>query len=1195
MSIGHGHDSHNAVPVVSFSVVDATALEPPAVDNQVAVQYGFNDGSNWPQAAANHNLHPVASTSGTAQLLGSSANGGTSDNNNSNSASAADAQRDSYLRYLQPMEADLAKQVEYDMDEHDKTWLDGINNERKQSGTAPVSYEAFEIIIDKLEKEWFDLQRMIPKKARDMPLEDGFCAICDDGECENSNAIVFCDGCNLAVHQDCYGVPYIPEGQWLCRKCTVSPDKPVSCVLCPNAYGAFKQTTTGHWAHLLCAIWIPETGVANTVYMEPIDGVDHISKSRWKLQCSLCRHKTGAYIQCANRNCFLAFHVTCAREKGLELKMKPGSERGELKMFCEKHGGLPQPPPPSSDDAPATAAAALTSSARKLKSLKSKQAYKKTYKVGLPVVPQYVFDKVSDYVERLKIAKKQEFMNSLCRYWSLKRQQRRGAPLLKRLHLEPWTASGSTQQATEKEKAKKLQLMRLLRNDLEKVRMLVESVRKREKKKLSKVNVVKSVVDNFVWSKEKIMRDVLDKIVQLDVRNWFTKPVDATQVIDYYDVVKSPMTLDTMRFKIDTHVYSSVKDFTSDLDLIVSNAILYNGKDHNVSKHAIKLRERSVDFLKDLEQIDEPESDVNVLTTYLGMVLTDEVVEDLFEYSGKAALPGQAAKPPSGEQSSTNKNTSAAAPTATVTANGKKVDKGKQKQIEAEADGNVAAADKIVEKGVKQGLVRKAAKDEKESKKRTAEQAKLDEKRSSRSTKMTESKTTSARGDKTAKTRTSAGATALNSNGTRRRGRPSRQKGPTPDDSESVSSSDMVATDDAPEVEDVGAKQSFKMFNSGWMLPEGSTRRRSSVLPPSNDKKAKPRASTASKEVEIGKKKVAANGQINDGDQGQASGEEADQSENERPAKATASSKKARGVADKGKGRQEQGKTVDVGKKDVAKKETAKAPASRRKSGIVVGDKGQQEAKDKASTSENRSRKRAAGSGVEDGAAAVSQRREPKAKRAKTADADEDDVVIVGDDGKKGKKIKGGSRKSGLAVSRQKGKADAPRAADEDSSGETETPPFEVIDMTKEGLEEWQARFDKFKKPHVNVTKKNLDGTLVWAKLRGWPWWPGELMDENASDTPQSIRDRKPDDARGLLPVMFFDKNRSDDWLDRKTEMFMLGDDDEFDKLMRSPYQAYANDPKAKSRIKLPAKSKFATATAIHEAYYQARGAIDSD
>lgn len=75
--------------------------------------------------------------------------------------------------------------------------------------------------------------------------------------------------------------------------------------------------------------------------MEPIDGLENVPKSRWKLNCYLCKKKLGACIQCSNRNCYTAYHVTCAREFGLEVRMKqPGSTAvgGELKSWCDKHG-----------------------------------------------------------------------------------------------------------------------------------------------------------------------------------------------------------------------------------------------------------------------------------------------------------------------------------------------------------------------------------------------------------------------------------------------------------------------------------------------------------------------------------------------------------------------------------------------------------------------------------------------------------------------------------------------------------------------------------------------------------------------------------------------------------------------------------------------------------------------------------------
>lgn len=251
-------------------------------------------------------------------------------------------ERGSYYRFIEKSTDELDEEVEYGMDEEDYIWLEQVNEERKENRLTSVSQEVFELLLDRLEKESHFESRTVTGDPYNLIDEDAVCSICVDGECSNSNVILFCDMCNLAVHQECYGVPYIPEGQWLCRKCLQSPSKPVDCVLCPTKSGAFKQTDTCEWAHVVCALWIPEVCFANTVFLEPIDSVSNIPSARWKLTCYICKKKEGACIQCFKSNCYTAFHVTCAQQGGLYMKIEPGrTETGQPTVkksaFCDVH------------------------------------------------------------------------------------------------------------------------------------------------------------------------------------------------------------------------------------------------------------------------------------------------------------------------------------------------------------------------------------------------------------------------------------------------------------------------------------------------------------------------------------------------------------------------------------------------------------------------------------------------------------------------------------------------------------------------------------------------------------------------------------------------------------------------------------------------------------------------------------------
>ncbi|KAI8985649.1 hypothetical protein BD414DRAFT_578477 [Trametes punicea] len=555
----------NALPKASFvKVTDELTQQPQGVHDHIAKSYGYNDFND-------EFVRP----------------------------------EEYYIRYIEPLESDLATQVEYDMDEQDQEWLDAVNQERKAQQLDKVSYETFEIVMDRLEKEWFDLSKNIPKSDMGLPSEDSTCAICDDSEGENTNAIVFCDGCNLAVHQDCYGVPYIPEGQWLCRKCTVSPENPVSCILCPNEGGAFKQTVSGEWVHLLCAIWVPETAVANDVFMEPITGVEKISKQRWKLRCSVCGIREGACIQCSKTSCFTAFHVTCARREKLLMPMKAtqGSEAPTLAAYCERH--LPR----EQREARAAALKAQRIDGSEgddgqtnSKSNKTARAYAKTYKPGPPLVPRIIVNRILQYISRIPIRHKTDFVNMVCRYWSLKREARRGAPLLKRLHLEPWTALSGSKQQTDEEKVMKLELMRVLRLDLERVRLIIDVIRHRESTKQKQQEQIQLVLSRFFFPHEPALRFAFEKVISHDRQGYFKSPVNRNEVPDYYDIIKDPMCWDIIDSKLDSHEYLDVAEFKRDVELVVSNAMIYNQANTPFYKTAARVQSNLPNIFSDLDK-----------------------------------------------------------------------------------------------------------------------------------------------------------------------------------------------------------------------------------------------------------------------------------------------------------------------------------------------------------------------------------------------------------------------------------------------------------------------------------------------------------------------------------------------------------------------------------------------------------------
>uniref|UniRef100_A0A7N5ZYY3 Jade family PHD finger 2 n=1 Tax=Anabas testudineus TaxID=64144 RepID=A0A7N5ZYY3_ANATE len=355
----------------------------------------------------------------------------------------------------------------YDLDDLDVAWLELVNQEFRQMALPELDELTMECVLVELESVCEEKMRQAIETEEGLGIEydeDVVCDVCRSPEGEDGNEMVFCDKCNVCVHQACYGILKVPQGNWLCRTCALGVQP--KCLLCPKRGGALKPTRSGtKWVHVSCALWIPEVSIGCPEKMEPITKVSHIPASRWALSCSLCREHTGTCIQCSMPSCIVAFHVTCAFDHGLEMRtILAENDEVRFKSFCLEH----------SISYPISVTASERAERDQLEREKVSQRKQKLQELEDEF---YRLVDPREVAENLGLPVSQ--VDFLYQFWKMKRKANFNRPLvtLKRDEVD------NLAQQEQDVLYRRLKLFTHLRQDLERVRNLCYMVTRREKMK----------------------------------------------------------------------------------------------------------------------------------------------------------------------------------------------------------------------------------------------------------------------------------------------------------------------------------------------------------------------------------------------------------------------------------------------------------------------------------------------------------------------------------------------------------------------------------------------------------------------------------------------------------------------------------------------------------------------------------------
>ena len=239
----------------------------------------------------------------------------------------------------------------------------------------------------------------------------------------------------------------------------------------------------------------------------------------------------------------------------------------------------------------------------------------------VPTIPQ---DRIQEISALVNIQKKSNFIQRLIAYWTLKRQNRNGVPLLRRLQSSQSSGNrnngGFEGSPDMRELYRQLNYWKSLRQDLERARLLCELVRKREKLKLLLIKTTEECVLKELNPLGNSMSHILDQIVSKDTLEIFQEPVDCSEVPDYANVIKHPIDLGTMKEKLQAGKYETLDDLEADFALMVRNCLLYNDKDTIFYKAGVKMKEQGGAVFRqsrrELERVglvEPPQSDANIV------------------------------------------------------------------------------------------------------------------------------------------------------------------------------------------------------------------------------------------------------------------------------------------------------------------------------------------------------------------------------------------------------------------------------------------------------------------------------------------------------------------------------------------------------------------------------------------------------